>query len=183
MTRSKKQNHAESIAELLESKVPLREEAKRVTESGLGVEPDHAEVVRRWDGRYLVPRISYVWKGKVLDFEPPWIAINAAPAGNGELPAAPDFLPGYYADHREEILAGAREQIEDSYTFNDRLTLSAEEKQRRLRALREDMLKIDRVIAAHVWASHEEGEGISFPGDIDPRAVLGVEGPAPTKRR
>lgn len=79
---------------------------------------------------------------------------------------------------RETVEAAVREHYEGIEVAPDR-----ENRRTLIADLKASLLEAERIECAAIWAAREAGHDVMFRPDADPRAVLGVEGPAPTKSR
>lgn len=153
-----------------------------------GAAPPEAEYLKRTLDRLRqtlanpLPRLSHdLIRGASLAF--PMRAVAAEPSGD-DMPAVPDLTPLVLSlidpEQLEEHIAG---QVAAFYRDKVPLALSEAERNKRLDRIAADRLQNDRVEAAAVWAAREAGVEMAFGKDIDPRAVLGIDGPPPRKRR
>lgn len=178
-------------AEALESR--LREIGHEITETEAAVPPmDHAikqardEIARR--ARKGEPRAEFVqshgaslrrdYLSTRLQVFFPETRVNAAPLHDNQenLPTAPDAVALLCWCFEEKIADALEAQLEDMYEEYHGLALAPEEKATRLRNLRAEKLLRERELAAMLWQRIESGaSGVTFPADMDPAAILGVE--------
>jgi len=79
---------------------------------------------------------------------------------------------------RETVEAAVREHYEGIEVAPDR-----ENRRTLIADLKASLLEAERIECAAIWAAREAGHDVMFRPDADPRAVVGVEGLAPTKSR
>jgi hypothetical protein len=72
----------------------------------------------------------------------------------------------------DKVIEHLEAQLDADYA--GQLSLSDEEKRKRLADLDAKILAAERIEAELVWQAIERGESITFRPDIDPRAVLGI---------
>jgi hypothetical protein len=75
---------------------------------------------------------------------------------------------------RDQLVARLHQEIDA--IADDECALSAEDRIRRTAKIKDDLLKEQRILAEIIW--RDEAHKL-WPADIDPRAVLGIDGPAP----
>lgn len=78
----------------------------------------------------------------------------------------------------EKVIDDLTEQLRQQY--DGKSGLSAREKAAQLAAIDAEILQVERVEAEIVWRQRAQGIPTPFRPTIDPRALLGVEGPTPT---
>lgn len=178
---SKGMTRKQAVAAEREKQGQLARDAAKVRKAEPGVEHDLANYIAEVDKIADTPAVTAERRGGVFLPAFPMHAITA-PAMGGE-PYAFDPRPGYVKDHRDEIIEIGRKAIDEHYAYNVALVLSDGEKRSKLRQIAADVLASERLECAHIWAALEEGEAIDFRPDTDPRAVLGVDGVLPPKKR
>jgi hypothetical protein len=178
----KGKTHRQAVAAEREHQQERRALAARVKQARRGPADDLAAFISTLDRQAAEPPFRVVYSGGSWDLRLPVVAVNASPNG-GDVPSAPDFRPSFIAEHRAEIIATAEEEIKGYYATNDVPVMPPEEQRARLREHSDEFLASERRECALIWAAREEGEAIDFRPDTDPRAVLGIEGPPPQRRR
>lgn len=108
--------------------------------------------------------------------------VAADPSGM-TIPTAPDFRPAYVREHYDEIAADVRRQIAEHYRKNNIVVMSAEEKHKKLDKLSAEILALEREECQAIFQARKQGIYIAFRTDTDPRALLGIVGPPPSRRR
>jgi len=127
------------------------------------------------------PFIVQVHRGKAsVDFAKQRLGVQSA---DGSIPFAYDPRPTFVREHFAEIEAEVRKKVVDWYAENDPLVLTEDEKRKRLTKIADDRLASERRECAAIWAARRRGIHIRFRPDTDPRAILGIDGPPPSKRR
>lgn len=106
----------------------------------------------------------------------PRVIIHAEPArsGPGWKPTSDDALAMLAWLNPDRMLEKLRSDLDDAYA-HDPLELDPNEKQRRTRDLKAQILEAERVECAALWKLIDEGdEQVRFRPDTDPRAILGI---------
>lgn len=109
-------------------------------------------------------------------------AVAAAPDALRDLetiPAVSDVRPLLARVHHDVLAEELRRLVDAKYARIE-LTMTAAEKISRVMELDAEILATERLIAEATWAARAEGIDIGFP-ILDPRAILGIKGPAPRK--
>lgn len=120
--------------------------------------------------------------GKMVTIGFPVVRINAEPATN-EIPHTYDLRPWLARFHRDELVKDIRAAVAAKY-IGCELALSAKAKATHLAELAAERLNADHIRCAAIWDRHAaDPNALAFPADADPRAILGIDAPAPRKDR
>jgi len=175
----KGQTAKQTVARLRGQIDDLRKEAHATSKAAPGIEHAMAEFATKLDAFAETAAYEVVRAGNTFDLRFPVVPVLAEAAGG--MPVAFDPRPAYVAEHREEILAKAREAIRAHYEDNVVLVLNVDQKRKRLRQIANETLALERRECAVIWAARDEDEVIEFRPDTDVRALLGIDGPPPPK--
>jgi hypothetical protein len=120
-----------------------------------------------------MPYISWAREG---------IAAEPASVRQDEAPFATDAkaIAAWLA--RDEIVAEVTAQVEALYD-DDTPVASDAEKRKLVAEIDAQILEAERVEAQAMWQARRDGVDLPWRADLDVRALLGVEGPVPQRRR
>lgn len=130
------------------------------------------------------PRVSF--SNGMASLRLPVVGIDAEPNSighsGGSLPSAPDahgLAAYFFHDQLAQII-----KAEVAQHYKDLpVTLSAAEKRHRTADIEASILQATRVECAAIYHLRDQGISFAFRADTDPRALLGVDGPAPRRRK
>lgn len=110
------------------------------------------------------------------------MAIDAEPAQRGGVVTIPDFMPLAMALFGNEIRKLVLDRIKRDHAGDTTFRLPEGEKALRLAKHRAELLELQHKEASLIVAvAGQDALELPFPQGMDPRAVLGVEGPPPAK--
>lgn len=111
----------------------------------------------------------------------PPVTITAEPHSYfpGVVPAAPDPRPWIARHFRDDLVKNIKAEIAAHYARKPS-GMSRAEKAKRIKELEAERLNIDHIRCKAVWDDFNAGRttSLDLPADCDPRAVLGLKGPA-----
>jgi hypothetical protein len=171
----KHQSARRAVAGVQAEHPPVLRRLARFETAQRGIEPEFAAFGVDLDNRASVDDYTFSRSRGKWNISFPTVAVHAEAVGG--LPVAPDYTPRFIRDHRDEILAAAREEIEAWYATNDVLSMTVEEQREKIAEARAEFLALDRLEAAIIWAARAEGDIVEFRTDLDVRAILKVTGP------
>lgn len=129
------------------------------------------------------PRVEVAFSKSGISVRLPSVKIDAASSSGFAVPVAPDFRPAYVREHFVEIEAEVTQKVAAYYAENDILVLSEAERRARVAKLDAEILALERLECEAIFATRKHGQHLDFRPDTDPRALLGIDGPTPKKRR
>lgn len=177
----KGQSAKQMVLSIRESIARLRKGEDKTRKAPQPIDRAKAAFAARVDELASTPPFEVVRNGHVFDVRFPVVEVLAEPVGG--VPVAFDPRPAYVATHRDEILGAGFKAIERHYEDNVSLALDENGKRVRLAEIGDEILVLERRECAVIWAARDDGEVIDFRPDTDIRAVLGIDGPPPARRR
>lgn len=166
-------------ARLLGSRKGVRNAPPSADEAEAGLLAELADLAR--DG---APRVSF--SGGRASLRMPMVGVDAEPNSMGGdpgiLPVTGDAhgLAAYF--FHDQIAEIIKSEVAAHYA-DIPMVLSAAQKRQKHAEIDAAILEVERIECAAVWALRDQGISFAFRPDTDPRALLGVDGPAPRRPR
>lgn len=174
---------ADLLAEVRRLYVETAKEAERVRNAAPPISVYEQQALEQLDQIEARDWIGAQYSDGGISLTGAVTAVDAEPLLPGRVVTVPDAGPMMMALFGKEIRQRVLARIREDHRGDTRFRLPADEKKRRLSALRKELLELQYEEAALLVAiAGPNALEIPFPAHMDPRAALGIEGPEPIRQ-